>query len=102
MAPAAIVMPTTMNEAFMRGCHGEHTRTDEELGYGPHAVFPRSLMNRVFKLNGVVQVEATTTCATKNCAARSHASAPTRTFNAARIIVPAGQRRYVVPWSVCL
>jgi len=72
-----------MNEAFMPACQGEHTMSDEGLGYGPHAVFPRSLMNRVFKLNGVVQAEATTTCATKNCAARSHASAPSRTVKVA-------------------
>ncbi len=78
--PAAIVMPTMMNEAFIASCQGEQTLTDEGLECGPHAVFPRSLMTRTFKLNGDVQADATTSCATKNCAARSQAMAPSRTF----------------------
>jgi hypothetical protein len=77
-----------MNEAFMTACQGEQTMTDEEGGYGPHPVFPRSLMTRVFKLNGIVQAEATTTCAMKNCAARSQASAPSLTLRGRS--VPAG------------
>src|SRR5687767_11122179 len=76
-------MPTMMNEAFMPACHGEQTMTDEGFGYGPHAVFPRSLITRVFKLKGIVQAEATATCATKNCAARSHARAPSRRVSVA-------------------
>ncbi len=43
-APAAIVIPTSTNEAFMTACHGEQTTTEEAFGYGPHAVLPRSLM----------------------------------------------------------
>src|SRR5438552_14185744 len=73
-APALIVMPMTMKDAFMSACHGEQMATDDVAGWAPQAVFPRSLMFLTERWNGTANALATTTWAMKNCTATIHSN----------------------------